>query len=101
MDLVIFKIGLSLFKQSVKIYEIGKSGKKFNAFDEDDWKEIAATTEKGTLKGGIRGASIYTLTNFTATPAVVANAMVTATFGIAEQAYQLKQGICTGYSCSI
>lgn len=74
------------------IAEKRKSGKKFNAFDEDDWKEIAATTGKGTLKGGIRGASIYTLTNFSATPAAVASAMVTATFGIAEQAYQLKQG---------
>ena len=74
------------------IAEKRKSGKKFNAFDEEDWKEIAATTGKGTLKGSIRGASIYTLTNFTATPAAVARAMVTATFGIAEQAYQLKQG---------
>ena len=75
------------------IAEKRKSGKKFNAFDEEDWKEIAATTGKGTLKGSIRGASIYTLTNFTATPAAVASAMVTATFGIAEQAYQLKQGM--------
>ena len=74
------------------IAEKRKSGKKFNAFDEDDWKEIAATTGKGTLKGGIRGASIYTLTNFTATPAAVASAMVTAAFGIAEQAYQLGKG---------
>lgn len=74
------------------IAEKRKSGKKFNAFDEEDWKEIAATTGKGTLKGSIRGASIYILTNFTATPAAVASAMVTATFGIAEQAYQLKQG---------
>ena len=74
------------------IAEKRKTGKKFNAFDEEDWKEIAATTGKGTLKGSIRGASIYTLTNFTATPAAVASAMVTATFGIAEQAYQLKQG---------
>ena len=74
------------------IAEKRKSGKKFNAFDEEDWKEIAATTGKGTLKGSIRGASIYTLTNYTATPAAVASAMVTATFGIAEQAYQLKQG---------
>lgn len=76
----------------LEIAEKRKSGKKFNAFDEDDWKEIGTTTGKGTLKGGIRGASIYTLTNFTATPAAVASAMVTATFGIAEQAYQLKQG---------
>lgn len=60
----------------LEISEKRKSGKKFNAFDEDDWKEIAATTGKGTLKGGIRGASIYTLTNFTATPAAVASAMV-------------------------
>lgn len=74
------------------IAEKRKSGKKFNAFDEEDWKEIAATTGKGTLKGSIRGASIYTLTNFTATPAAVASAMVIAIFGIAEQAYQLKQG---------
>lgn len=74
------------------IAEKRKSGKKFNAFDEEDRKEIAATTGKGTLKGSIRGASIYTLTNFTATPAAVASAIVTATFGIAEQAYQLKQG---------
>lgn len=74
------------------IAEKRKSGKKFNAFDEDDWKEIAATTGKGTLKGGMRGASIYTLTNFTATPAAVASAMVTAAFGIAEQAYQLGKG---------
>lgn len=74
------------------IAEKRKSGKKFNAFDEDDWKEIAATTGKGTLKGGMRGASIYTLTNFTATPAAVASAMVTAAFGIAEQAYQLEKG---------
>ena len=44
------------------------------------------------MKGSIRGASIYTLTKFTATPAAVASAMVTATFGIAEQAFQLKQG---------
>lgn len=74
------------------IAEKRKSGKKINIFDEYDWKEIAATTGKGTLKGGMRGVSIYTLTNFTATPAAVASAMVTATFGIAEQAYQLKQG---------
>lgn len=44
------------------------------------------------MQGGIRGASIYTLTNFTATPAAVASAMITVAFGIAEQAYQLKMG---------
>lgn len=69
-----------------------KAGKKINSFDAEDWKDIAGSTGKSTIKGGIRGASIYTLTNFTATPAAVASAIVTASFGIAEQAYLLKEG---------
>ncbi|WP_191440252.1 hypothetical protein [Anaerotruncus colihominis] len=32
------------------------------------------------------------MTNFTATPAAVANALVTASFGVVSQAYQLRQG---------
>lgn len=74
------------------IIEKKKDGRKLNEFSEEDWKDIADSTGKGTLKGGVRGASIYTLTNFTATPATVASAIVTASFGIAEQAHQLKQG---------
>ena len=35
------------------------------------------------------------MTNFTATPAAVANALVTASFGVAAQAYQLQQGNIT------
>lgn len=69
-----------------------KSGEKFAEFDADDWKEIAADTGKGSLKGGIRGISMYTLTNYTATPAAVASAAVTASFGIAEQAHLFRAG---------
>lgn len=69
-----------------------KSGKQLKDFDENDWKEIAGKTGLSTLKGGTRGASIYMLSNYTATPAAVANALVTAGFGIAEQAYKLRQG---------
>lgn len=69
-----------------------KEGKKFQDFNGDDWKDIAGAAGTGTLKGGIRGASIYTLTNYTATPAAVASAIVTASFGVADQAYQLRQG---------
>lgn len=35
------------------------------------------------------------MSNFTATPAAVANALVTAAFGVAAQAYQLRQGTIT------
>lgn len=66
--------------------------KKFSEFTADDWKEIGVDTGKGTVKGGIRGGSIYVLTNFTATPANVASAYVTAAFGIASQVKALEEG---------
>lgn len=66
--------------------------KKFSEFTGDDWKEIGIDTGKGSIKGGIRGGSIYALTNFTATPANVASAYVTAAFGIAAQVKALEQG---------
>lgn len=67
-----------------------KAGKSIKDFDENDWKEIFNKSGMKTLEGGIRGASIYMLTNFTATPSAVASAMVTASFGIAEQAHKLR-----------
>lgn len=69
-----------------------KSGKKLSEFTTDDWKDIGIDTAAGSGKGAIRGASIYTLTNFTATPAAVASAFVTATFGVTAQARLLQQG---------
>lgn len=69
-----------------------KEGKNFKSYTEEDWKEILGTTGKGTAKGGIRGASIYALTNYTATPAAVASALVTASFGVADQANSFRKG---------
>lgn len=69
-----------------------RSGKRFADFNEEDWKEIAGETGVGAVKGGIRGASVYVLSNFTATPAAVANGLVTASFSIAEQAHQFRNG---------
>jgi hypothetical protein len=67
-----------------------KEGKKPTEFTANDWQEIAGETGTSTLKGAIRGASVYTLSNFTATPANVASALVTAAFGIAAQAKALR-----------
>ncbi len=69
-----------------------KSGKRLSEFDGQDWQDVGLDTAKGTGKGAIRGASIYGLTNFTATPAAVASAMVTASFGVAAQANLLREG---------
>lgn len=66
--------------------------KSFSEFTEDDWKEIGLDTGKGTLKGGVRGGTIYAMTNFTATPANVASAYVTAAFGVVSQVKALERG---------
>lgn len=66
--------------------------KNFSEFTADDWREIGIDTGKGAVKGGIRGGAIYAMTNFTATPANVASAYVTAAFGIATQAKALEEG---------
>lgn len=72
-----------------------KQGKRLAEFTQEDWQDVGIDTVKGTAKGGIRGGAIYAMTNFTATPAAVANALVTASFGVAAQAYQLQRGNIT------
>ena len=69
-----------------------KEGKKLAEFTAEDWKNVGLDTAQGTVTGGIRGAAIYGMTNFTATPAAVASAFVTAAVGITAQAKQLEQG---------
>lgn len=77
---------------ALAVHEKLKAGKKLHDFTSEDWKEVGLDTGLGTLQGGVRGASVYGLTNFTATPAPVASAIVTAIFGMLGQAYQLEQG---------
>lgn len=72
-----------------------KAGKRIGEFDLNDWKEILKESGIGVVKGGVRGVSIYALTNFMATPAAVASALCTAAFGIAEQAHLLRAGKIT------
>lgn len=72
-----------------------KEGKSITQFTYNDWKDIGIDTSKGTVKGGVSGLSIYTLTNFTNTPAPLASAYVSATFGIVNLAKQYKDGEIT------
>lgn len=69
-----------------------REGKRLKEFSEQDWLDIAGETGFSFVKGGVRGLSIYALTNFTATSAAVASSIVTAAFGIAEQANKLRCG---------
>lgn len=72
-----------------------KVGKNITQLTSDDWKDIGIDTGKGTVKGGISGLSIYTLTNFTNTPAPLASAYVSATFGVVNLAKQYNNGEIT------
>jgi hypothetical protein len=74
------------------VIEKRREGKKLKEFTSEDWSDIAGDTGFGFVKGGVRGLSVYTLTNFTATPGAVASSIVTAAFGIAEQANKLRRG---------
>ena len=69
-----------------------RAGKRLVEFDYDDWVEIASESGVGFLKGGVRGASIYLLTNTTCTTAESASAIVTAAFGIAQQVHLYRNG---------
>lgn len=72
-----------------------KEGKSITQFTYDDWKDIGIDTGNGTVKGGVTGLSIYTLTNFANTPAPLASAYVSATFGVVNLAKQYKNGEIT------
>lgn len=72
-----------------------KRSKNLCDFTAKDWTEIIAETGKGSIKGGLRGLSIYALTNYTATPAAIASALATATFGVADLLYNYRKGEIT------
>ncbi|MBP2214753.1 hypothetical protein JOJ87_005165 [Rhodococcus ruber] len=74
------------------VVEKRRAGRQLRDFTGEDWADIAGEGGFGVAKGGVRGASIYWLTNFTATPAAVASSIVTAAFGVAEQANKLRRG---------
>lgn len=74
------------------VVEKRRAGKQLRDFTSEDWADIAGETGFGVVKGGVRGLSIYWLTNFTATSAAVGSSIVTAAFGVAEQANKLRRG---------
>lgn len=68
-----------------------KSGKKLAEFSADDWTDIAKESGLGALKGSVRGAGVYILTNTYKTNAAVASAIFTAMFGVAEQVHLYRE----------
>ncbi len=77
----------------ISILNLKNTGKRLSQFTEEDWKFVAKETGIGILKGEVRGYTVYGLTNFANTPAALANAICTSSFGIAEQLYLLRKNI--------
>lgn len=69
-----------------------KAGKKIKKFEENDWKEIFSETGMGTVKGGVRGGTVYFFTNVLESNAYTASALVTASFGVASVVNQYRSG---------
>lgn len=69
-----------------------KSGKKITQFSGEDWIELGVQFGEGTLKGGVRGATLFVFAHYTSTPACIASAYVTAAFGICETLKQFREG---------
>lgn len=79
----------------IAVYQKRKAGKKLSEFSNSDWEDIAKQSGIGGLKGAVRGESVYLLTNFTDIAAPIANAMITATFGMLAEAHKLQMGKIT------
>lgn len=77
---------------AIGIYQKKKDGKNISEFTFDDWKELGLDTAKGGGKGALSGISIYSLTNFTNTPAPLASAYVSAIFGITKLSNDYRSG---------
>lgn len=69
-----------------------RAGKGIGDFTAEDWREAFSELGEGSLKGAVRGGGVYALTNFTATPAAVASAVVTASFGVADLLHDYRRG---------
>ena len=89
------KLFESGFAFATAVHKKRASGKSVSDFDASDWAEVGMESGAGALKGGLRGASVYALTNLVAMPAPVATSLFTATLGVSSQAIKLARGEST------
>lgn len=75
-------------------------GKRIRDFDSDDAKDIGKAVLKGSGKGAVRGAAVYTATNFTHIPAPAAGAAVTVAFDSVSAVKKYADGKITGVECA-
>ena len=75
-------------------------GKRIRDFDLDDAKDIGKAALKGSGKGAVRGAVVYTAVNFTSIPAPAAGAAVSVAFDSVSAVKKYADGKITGAECA-
>ena len=83
------------FSFASAVHKKRTAGKGVSDFDASDWAEVGMESGVGALKGGLRGSSVYALTNLVAMPAPVATSLFTATLGVSAEAIRLARGEST------
>lgn len=76
----------------VEVAECISKRKSIRKLTPDDWDEIAKKTGRSTIRGGVRGVTVFSLTNYTATPSYAASEMVNASFRIADIVSEFRKG---------
>ncbi|GAB2986583.1 hypothetical protein [Frigoribacterium salinisoli] len=71
-----------------------REGTALKDFTRQDWIEIAGDAGFGVAKGGVRGLSIYSLTNFTMTSASLASSI--ARDVASSEAILVRVQVCGG-----
>ncbi len=87
---------------SAKAFEKCCEGKALKEFDEKDFKEIGHATVEGSLKGAVRGPTVYISENYNYTPipGVVAGSAVTVSFESAKAIKSCCDGKITKKECA-
>lgn len=80
---------------AISIYSKIKGGKKISEFTLADWKDIGIDAGKNSLKGGISGIGIYTLSKGCNFSAPFAGAVASAAVGVASLLVDYRKGKLT------
>lgn len=83
-----------------KVVERKRQGQSVKSFSKNDIKDVACATLEGSLRGALRGTTVYLAENYTRIPGVVAGSAVTVAFESAKSAYNYRKGTISGRQCA-
>jgi len=85
---------------AAKLIEKRCEGKRIKDYDQEDLKEVCLATAEGSVRGAVRGATVYLVENYTPIPGVVAGGAVSVAFESAKALKRYSDGERTGQECA-